>query len=470
MKRIQFRLEGGLTDMDLRQIHAEVLRVLDEVGVECDNKRVLAILAGQDGIAVTPPRVKFAPKIVDAAIEAARAQAANGARPQENITVTGPWNCFNIEDLDTRKVRSSTAADVRAMFKLLHVTKMGDVSPVYPMDVDPALQLLYLEKTGIEAAGATGSRMEFTDRRMLEFAIEMHKAAGHKYTLMVEYPISPLRMNPSALDTILDYMDRPDVNLDPAPAPIPLAGCTAPLFPPAAIVQTVAETYAACIILDRISNGKLAGRPHFRMDSFDMRYMTTVFASPDHILYQLLLRDVARYFTGQPMIDHYWCCNAKRSGLHAMLARTAWILTLALAGFRRFWYGAGQLSMDEAFSPAQFVIDLEIARYVNHLVQGIAYRDEPGLSLEILAAVGPRGDFLTHPTTLEGMGRLFDSELFPRESVEQWRAAGEPGTWSKAAEKAKALIASHDYAPRPGVQEELNRIYGEAEAYATSLK
>jgi trimethylamine--corrinoid protein Co-methyltransferase len=286
--------------------------------------------------------------------------------------------------------------------------------------------------------------------------------------MVVEFPISPLRMNPSALDSILDYLDRTDVNLEPAPAPIPLAGCTAPLFPPGAIVQTVAETLAACIIVERISNGRLIGNLHFRVDLFDMRYMTTVFASPDHILYQLLLRDVARYFSGNPMVDHYWCCNAKQSGLQAMLERTSWILTLAFAGFRRFWYGAGQLSMDEVFSPAQFIIDFEIARYVNHLIAGIDYDDEPNMSFDAIASVGPRGDFLTHITTIDGARKLFDSDLFPRNSVEQWRALGEPDPWRKAVEKAKAMIASHDHAVEAGVQEELDRIYAEAEAYVAS--
>ncbi len=218
MKRVQYRLEGGLTDKDLRQMHVEVLRVLDEVGVECDNPRALEILAGKDGIRVAPPRVRFSPEVVNEAIEQARKRGRNAPAPPAEISVSGSWNCFNIEDMETREVRPSTAADVREMFKLLHVTKTGPVSPVYPTDIHPALQLLYLEKAGLELSDTDGSRMEFSDRRMLEFAIEMYKAAGRTFTLVVEYPISPLRMNPSGIDTILDYMHRTDTKLDPQTA------------------------------------------------------------------------------------------------------------------------------------------------------------------------------------------------------------------------------------------------------------
>lgn len=470
MKRIQFKLEGGLTQQDLEQIHREILRVLDEIGIECENKRVKEILARQPGFTIAGDRIRFAPEVVNAEIERTRERGRKSPPPPKELSVIGPWNCFNIEDMDTHKVRRSTADDVREMFKLLQVTKVGAVCPVYPTDVDPAMQLLYLEKAGIEYSETDGSRMEFADRRMLEFAIEMHKAAGHKYRMMVEYPISPLRMNAPALDLILDYMNRPDVNLEPAPAPIPLAGGTAPLFAPGAIVQSLAESLAACIVLDKISNGKLIGELHFRVDIFDMRHMTTVYASPDHIQYQLLLRDACQYFSAKHMVDHYWCCNAKRSDVHAMLTRTAWIVTLALAGFRRFWYGPGQLSMDEVFSPAQFVIDLEIIRYVNHLIQGIDYYDEPDLAFDTIASVGPRGDYLTHPTTLENMGKLFESDLFPRDRVETWLAQGCPDPVDKAVEKVRALIASHDYAIPVGVQMELDAIYAEAQAYLASQK
>jgi hypothetical protein len=86
-----------------------------------------------------------------------------------------------------------------------------------------------LEKAGIELTDSSGSSMEFSDRQMLEYAIAMYGAAGKKYKMIVQFPISPLRFNPLGLASILDYQDRDDVDVIPVAAPIPQAGLTAPL-------------------------------------------------------------------------------------------------------------------------------------------------------------------------------------------------------------------------------------------------
>lgn len=465
MKKIKFHLQGGLNEEQLHQIHNEVLQVLDKIGVECNHKKTLEVLAGCEGIKVIGNRIYFSPDTVNVYIEKARNNKFGELTESDNITISGPWNCFNIEDMETGKVRPSTSLDVREMYKLVYVAKSGDICPVYPTDIEPPLQLLYLEKTGIELTNTCGSLMEFSDRQMLEFAIQMYKVAGRKYNMLVQFPISPLRLNPSALQTIWDYMDRNDICLFPASAPIPQAGLTAPIFLPGALVQSVAETFAGYIVIDKISNGKLKCFPQYRIDLFDMRYMTTVFASPEHILYQLLLKDVARYFSGKPLVEHYFCCNAKRCDLQSMLERTSWILTLALAGFRKFGLGAGQLSMDEVFSPAQFIIDYEIARYVTHIIRGIEYEDTPGISFKTISEVVPGNNFLTHQTTLERLGQQFESDLFPRTNVGQWRTSGEPDIWKKAVGKAKEMIKSYNYQIDPSIQKELDRIYAEAKVY-----
>ncbi|NIR02148.1 MAG: hypothetical protein GTN78_18460, partial [Gemmatimonadales bacterium] len=97
------------------------------------------------------------------------------------------------------------------------------------------------------------------------------------------------------------------------------------------------------------------------------------------------------------------------------------MLMLGLAGFRHFYMGAGQMSMDEIFSPAQFIIDMEIGRYVQHVLDGMKWS---GSSEEIAEAVAEgvaEGNYLTHPTTLESLPDFFDSWLFRRDNVGRWR-------------------------------------------------
>lgn len=462
MRRIRFELRGGLSENDLRKLHGEVLRVLEQVGIECRHARTLEAAAATPGVRVDRDRVRLKPDFVDELVASARRENP-GAPLGDEISISGPWNCLNIIDLDTGAVRPSTAADVRRMFKLVHAARAGHICPVYPHDLPPRLQVLYLEKAGLELTEGDGSQLEFSDEEMLEYAVRMHQAAGRRYHLEVQFPISPLRANALGLEQLWKYKDRRDIRLTAAAAPIPQAGLTAPLFMPGGLVLAAAEALGAYALVRLIGQGRIPCHPQFRLDLFDMRDQTTTYASPDHILVQLLLKDVYEFYYGRPKPGHFLQCNAKRCDAQAILERTSYLLTLALAGERRFCLGAGQLCLDEIFSPALFVIDQEIARFLTHLVRGIGWDERDGLSSDVIAEVGPGGEFLSHPTTVGIYRELFDSTLFRRMGLSKWQAAGEPAIEALAAARARELIASHSFALPPPAQAEVERIYAEAE-------
>lgn len=413
------------------------------------------------GVRIDGNRIKFKADLVEEYVEKARRENP-GETQVEEITVSGPWNCLNIVDMDTGVVRQSTAEDVREMFKLLHVAKAGPISPVYPNDIDPKLQLLYLEKTGIEMTDGDGSHLEFGDDRMLEYCIAMYKVASRKYHMDVQFPITPLRFDYMGLETVWNYKDRDDVTITATAAPIPQGGLTAPLPVGPGLVLAAAEAIASYMLARMIAGEKVDSHPQFRLDLADMRYLTTVYASPDHILRTLLLKDVYEFYYGRQKPGHYIQSNAKRPDIQSVLERVSWMLTLAFAGFRRFCYGAGQLSMDEVFSPSMFVIDREIARFVTHIVKGIGYEGAVGAA-DMIAEVGPSGNFIAHDSTIEHLRKLFDSDIFPRTNLGQWRAAGEPDPEKVALEKAREMIAAHDFRLPESAQKEIDDIYAEAE-------
>ena len=194
-----------------------------------------------------------------------------------------------------------------------------------------------------------------------------------------------------------------------------------------------------------------------------MRYMTTVYSSPEHILYQLLLKDVYAFYYGRPKPGHFLQSNAKHLDAQAVLERTSYMLTLALAGYRRFCLGAGQLSMDEVFSPRLYVIDREIARFITHIIRGAQFDDEAD-PIEVIRAGLGEGGFMTHPDTLDGMRDAFESRLFPRMGLDQWRSAGSPDPLKLASEEVEHIIASHDFELDENVRGQIDRIYEEAES------
>ena len=188
----------------------------------------------------------------------------------------------------------------------------------------------------------------------------------------------------------------------------------------------------------------------------------TVYGSPSHILYQLCLKDVYESYYGTPKPGHFLQCMAHTCDEQAVLERTAYMLTLALAGYRRFCLGAGQLSMDEVFSPVMFVVDRGIARYITKIVQGVDYVDDADAAVEAIAAGVAEGNFFMAEATLANMRQDFQSKLFPRTSLDAWRAAGSPTVRQKAKEEAQALIDSHDFRLPAAVQRDVDAVYAEA--------
>ncbi len=467
MKRLRFKLSKGLSKADLEAIHGQVLKVLDGVGLGVTHERSRRAAAAHPGVREDGARVYFAPELVDEFVERARREHPAEPLPDE-VTVSGPWNCLNIVDPETDRIRPSTLADAREMYRLVHAAGAGHICPVYPNDVPPRLQVLALEKAGIELTAGDGSHLEFGEPEMLEFAIRMYAAAGRRYHAEVQFPISPLKTNPAGLETIWRLKDRDDVALTAAAAPIPQAGLTAPLFLPGALVQAAAEALGSYILIRLIAGDRVRCLPQYRLDLFDLRTTVTVYASPLHILYQLCLKDVYEFYYGAAKPGHFLQSLAKTCDAQAVLERTSYVLTLALAGFRRFCLGAGQLSMDEVFSPAMFIVDGEIARFVTHVIRGLDYDEREDASYEAIARGVAEGDYLMAEATLANMRQDFESDLFPRMSLDAWRAASSPSFREKARAKAKELIASHDFRLPPDVQAAVDAVYSEAVEFVGS--
>ncbi len=461
VRTIRFGLNAALEPADLEEIHRQVLAVLEEVGLQVSHERSRRAAAEHPGVRERGPRLHFSPELVEEFVERARREHPTEP-PGDEVTVSGPWNCLNIEEPLSGRVRPSTLADARRMLKLVHAAGAGCIPPVYPNDVPARLQVLALERAVLELTDGDGSHLEFGDPEMLEFCIRMYRAAGRTYHTEVQFPISPLKTNPAALETVWRLKDRDDVVLTAAAAPIPQAGATAPLHMPAALVQAAAEALGAYILIRLIAGRSVRCLPQYRLDLMDLRTTVIAYSSPRHILYQLCLKDLYEFYYGAPKPGHFLQSLAKHCDAQAVLERTAYMLTLALAGMRRFCLGAGQLSMDEVFSPVMFVVDREIARYVTHIIRGLDYDGTEGAALRIIREGVEEGDFLMHPSTLENMRGDFESDILPRISLDRWRAEGEETVRERAARRAEELIQSHDFTLPPEYAEAVEAVYAEA--------
>ena len=79
--------------------------------------------------------------------------------------------------------------------------------------------------------------------------------------------------------------------------------------------------------------------------------------------------------------------------------------------------------------------------------------------MEVIAAVGPAGDYLTEDHTLAHMRSLWQPRYFDRRTWEDWEASGRATPPDRAHERVRSILDSHEPLPlADGVAAELDRI------------
>jgi len=127
--------------------------------------------------------------------------------------------------------------------------------------------------------------------------------------------------------------------------------------------------------------------------------------------------------------------------------KTLTSLLPALAGANLI-YGLGMLESGVTIDYAQLVMDAEFARMVKFCVPGIPVTDQT-LSVEVIAEVGPFGDFLSHDDTYRGMREQSRSQLIDRRVREDWTAAGSTTVYERALVEARRILETHEPQPLP---------------------
>jgi trimethylamine--corrinoid protein Co-methyltransferase len=133
-------------------------------------------------------------------------------------------------------------------------------------------------------------------------------------------------------------------------------------------------------------------------------------------------------------------------------------------------YGVGMLDSAMLWDYASAILQNEFLDMVLKVVEGIKV-SEANIAMDVIRAVGPAGEFITHEHTYNNFKRLSHPTLMNRDTRENWEAAGSPDIVNVAYEKSHDILENYKPEPRPEkVQKELDRIYAEYEAAVEERK
>ena len=112
-------------------------------------------------------------------------------------------------------------------------------------------------------------------------------------------------------------------------------------------------------------------------------------------------------------------------------------LLAALAGANVI-NGLGALEFGLTFDYAKFMLDVDCARMIRAVLAGIPLTDEQ-LALDVIARVGPGGQYLGQKHTSQHMRERTQARLFDRQSRHGWSEQALPISWSARASKPVRL-------------------------------
>jgi trimethylamine--corrinoid protein Co-methyltransferase len=183
----------------------------------------------------------------------------------------------------------------------------------------------------------------------------------------------------------------------------------------------VAEVLSGIVIVQALEQGRPtifnAGFPHI----FDMRTAETLTGCAENGLLQAAGGEMARFY-GLPSAS-WMSTEAAVADGQASFEKLLTGLRHAQSGVNLVW-GVGNLESTLTISPAQALIDNEIAKSITRSVAGIGF-DEDSIAAPLIREMGHAPDYLASEHTIRHYRtEILDSQLWNRDRRARWEEKG----------------------------------------------
>ena len=255
-------------------------------------------------------------------------------------------------------------------------------------------------------------------------------------------PLSPLGYSREMLQALMEYARwRQPVII----ATLVMAGSTGPITLAGVLATQNAELLAGVVLTQLIGPGTpvVYGSTS---TNIDMKSGALAIGGPE--LSQMIVAhaQLARHYglpsRGGGAITDASCPDAQ-AGFESMLS----LMTTVNSGIDFVLHAGGILCSYLAFSYEQFVLDDEMCGLVRRFRRGLEISPET-LAYDVIAKVGPGGNFLTEMHTVRRCrSEFWQPELCDRGGLEAWMAGGRQDAVARARQRWQQLLAEHEDPP-----------------------
>lgn len=460
-----------LSEQECRRMHEASLEILESIGVRLDLEDAVNMLK-KAGARVKDGNVVLVPSaLVEKALATAPKQVTLYDRQGNPAMPVGGYKCFygpgsdclNIIDHRTHARRSPVMRDVEDGVRLCDSLENIDfvMSMMLPSDVDKTLA----DRFQMEAM------LSFTTKPVIFVTYEMsgcrdavqmaETVAGgsdalRKKPMIACYinAVSGVHHNKDALQKLLFLASK---NLPALYIPASTAAITSPVTP----AGSVAMDYAGVLVGLVLSQLKSEGTPVIVTGmppggTFDMRTLVTSYCEPERTITQAM-----SHFYGLPMFSIAGASESKAVDQQAAAEAALSLVVETLAG-GNIIHDLGYLESGLTFSLVQLAMCDEIVSWIKGFIKKFEVNDDT-LALDVMAKVGPDGQFLNTEHTLNYYKDRWYPSLFERGNYQSWIEKGEKVLAERAADRIEHLLAVHQLEPFPDkIKRRLKEIVQEA--------
>jgi len=445
-----------LSSDEVEKIHQASVKLLADVGVEFPDDKAVAVLK-KHGFKADGYRVYFSEDQVMSVLKTVPAQFTLHARnPDRNVTVGDGEPVFApaygapfLIDPDVGK-RAPVIKDYHNLARLAHALPNQDLSGhlmVEPGDV-PAhtahlhmlhANIVHSDKPFIGSAGGQAGARHTMEMASILFGEEMRE---RRVTVGLINSLSPLGYSSEMLQALMEYARwRQPIII----AALAMAGSTGPITLAGVLAVQNAELLAGIVLAQLVGPGTpvIYGSTS---TNIDMKTGALAIGSPELSLMIAAHAQLARYYgllsrSGGALTDA--SSPDAQAGFESMLS----LMTTVNSDIDFVLHAGGILSSYLAFSYEKFVLDDEMCGMVRRLRRGIDVTPET-LAYDVIAGVGPGGNFLMEPHTVKRCRREFwEPALCDRSGLEAWMAGGRQDAVARARQRWQKLLAEHQDPP-----------------------
>jgi trimethylamine--corrinoid protein Co-methyltransferase len=444
-----------LSEDEKQRVHAESLKILENVGVKFLSQRALKIMKDNGarvdddtGIAKIPAEMveqalKTAPKSF---VLGGRDPARDVALPRETAGYVLDLGGVFTRDFKTGERRYATLQDNNDAMRVFDEMALSSV--VWPHSIvegntpnSDSIRLIInsFMNSSLHVQDEFGEPEEVPYiYEAMAAILGSEDAVKERKLYSVTYcTLAPLVHEGGMCDAYLDMIEFE------APIliyPMPCTGSTGPCSLFSNISMGNAEALSSLVLFQMahpgtpLIFGDASGSTDFASGGF-------LEGSPEMVLMTAARGEMAKFY-GLPNTQQGCTTDAKEPGPQAVLEKLLTTMPLVLSG-ADLVQGPGCLETSGLLCLEQIVVDEEIGGICRRMREGIDLSDEKNLYDDI-ADVGPSGHFLMQDSTLDACrsDEFYAPKLFDRHTFERWAELGRSDIYSKARERVEEILAT----------------------------